>query len=407
MVGGIAVEDGYEFVLAGEQHVGEHAAFGIFGHYVDPVFTAGPGEVDAHEAIARSIDGGEHVHLAVDHPYWSSGIVLAVGKARPLAGLVEALEGKSVAVALSRCGDPHGAFVVRHVGRVEIERLFGILEHHLVLAFGSAQLMVVYFVVFVCNGVFLAGFGARVSAVVEAVAVPCRAGELGPFDVVGQQLAGGCVEHVYLGPVAAGARYGVGGVAPVVALVYAGKGHRAVVGEFVGVDKYLRLGSDAVHAVENALVFRAVVGEEIIFAVVFQRGQSFFLIAVESRQAFAEVFAERNLREVVLCHLVFGLYPRKGCGCGVVFERTVGVGHCHAENFVAGAVGRCCRVFYFPGFCAGSHKDCHCKSCVDGFHIFDDLVITHSPGDRCTSSCGKGKWMFSDGSSASMRSFTL
>lgn len=44
--------------------------------------------------------------------------------------------------------------------------------------------MVIYFMVFVGTGVFLAGFGTVVSAIVESVALPSGTGEFGPFDMV-------------------------------------------------------------------------------------------------------------------------------------------------------------------------------------------------------------------------------
>ncbi len=76
--------------------------------------------------------------------------------------------------------------------------------------------MVEHFVIFVGVGELLAVGGFLVGAVVEAVALPCGSGELGPFDMVVKQLASLCVHDIYFGPVAAAARDGVGGVFPVV-----------------------------------------------------------------------------------------------------------------------------------------------------------------------------------------------
>ncbi len=151
-----------------------------------------------------------------------------------------------------------------------------------VLALGCSEAVVVHAVVFVGVGVFLSGFGAVVGRVVETVAMPFRAGEFGPFDVVGQQFAGLGIHHIYLGPVASAAGYGVCRFASVLAERKAGHRHGAVIGEGVGVDEHFGSAADAVHAVHDALVAGAVVRREVVAAIVFARWHSLALIAVES-----------------------------------------------------------------------------------------------------------------------------
>ena len=58
-------------------------------------------------------------------------------------------------------------------------------------------------VILIGIGKFLAGLRTIVGAIIETVAMPCGAGELGPFDMVGQQFARSGVEHIDLGPVTA------------------------------------------------------------------------------------------------------------------------------------------------------------------------------------------------------------
>ncbi len=139
-----------------------------------------------------------------------------------------------------------------------------VLIHKLVVALGSSYFVIVDTMVFVGVGELLAVDGFVVGAVVEAVALPCGIGELGPFDVVGQQLLGFGVHHIDFGPVRAAARNGVGGVLAVVGSAYAGQGHCTVVAELVGVEEHLGFLVKRACAVEHRLILQSVVLVEVV-----------------------------------------------------------------------------------------------------------------------------------------------
>ena len=62
-----------------------------------------------------------------------------------------------------------------------------VLIHQLVLRLRGAYFVVVYLMVFIGVGEFLAGLGAGIGAVEEAVAMPVGACEFGPLYMVVEQ----------------------------------------------------------------------------------------------------------------------------------------------------------------------------------------------------------------------------
>ncbi len=182
---------------------------------------------------------------------------------------------------------------------MEVQRFVRIFIGDGVLALRSAQAVVVYFVVFVRVGKLLACFRPGICAVVKSVAMPCRSGEFGPFYMVGQQTACGGVHDVYLCPVASAARHGVSRVSSVGALEQAGKSHRAVVAEAVGIKKqFCPCAVRRVGPVYGGLVAESVVERKIIFSVILARRKSALFVIVENCETAMQRRAERYGVEV-------------------------------------------------------------------------------------------------------------
>lgn len=193
--------------------------------------------------------------------------------------------------------------------------------------------MVIDFVVLIHVAELLAGFGAIVGGIEEAVLVPRSARELRPFDMVGEEFEGGHVLHVDFNPVGAAALDGVGHVFAVVGEADATERDRAVVGELVGVEEDGRLAVEGLLHVDDALVLEAVV-LRIDVAAMFLRWHTIALVVNQLRQAVLECAAERDVAEVVLRDLVLFLDPFCGLGGGVVFKPAVRVSDLRAKVVV-------------------------------------------------------------------------
>ncbi|CDE58399.1 unknown [Prevotella sp. CAG:873] len=254
--------------------------------------------------------------------------------------MVEAAYYQGVAIALTTDGDGHEPLAGVYPCFVEVQRGVRLAEYLSVLALGSAYCMVVHVVPVVGIAICFALFGRRVCAVIEAVAVPCGAGEFGPNDMVFQELLRGGVHDEYFGPVTAAAAYGVGGVLAVGAYEYAGEGDCTIIAECVGVDEHLAVDGSGgiIGTIENALVAQPVVFVEIVSSVGFARGQSVLGVVVEALQTPVYCVAPGYGIEIFASDGVLGLDPcRDGCG-RVVFQRSVRVGDLYVEVCVRGVI---------------------------------------------------------------------
>ncbi len=332
-------------VGAGELYRCKYTALGIFGYDFGPVFRCGFGRVYKHETVARCAHRCVKIEFAVDDCYGRVGEVLRLFNCHPFSVFAKIAYHHRLTGASA--DDSHRAAVMSHSCAVEMVRMGVVFKCKYVFALGGADFVIVYLMTGIGVAEFLAGFGGVVSAVVEAVAEPLCVGEFCPYNVVVEELLARGIHHIDFGPVAAGARYGIGCIFAVVALVYACESHGAVVAELVGVKEYLGLAVVAVAAVKHTLVLGAVVGIEIILAIVFFRGQTLSLEAVEHLKAIVDTFSEWYLRQIVFCHLVLGLNPSEGCRRCVILQGTVRVVDRHSERFVSGAVARSGRIFYF------------------------------------------------------------
>ncbi len=204
MVGGVLLI-GHIHVLAREAHILEHAV--RLGDEFAPVLARGVGHVGHHYAFVGRTEGGEDIYFAVDYVD-DVAVILLVGRHSDPRASAAHLD--SVAHALARNVDKHRRVGVGHARAVEVERIGGVGEYESVIALRGAELVIVDLMVLVGVGELLAGLGARIRAVIEAVAVPFGTCELGPLYVVGEQFFGGSVHHVYLHPVTAAAVDGIG-----------------------------------------------------------------------------------------------------------------------------------------------------------------------------------------------------
>ncbi len=195
MVGGVLLI-GHIHVLAREAHILEYAV--RLGDEFAPVLARGVGHVGHHDTLVGRAEGGEDIYLAVDYVD-DVAVILLVGRHSDPRASAAHLD--SVAHALARNVDKHRRVGVGHARAVEVES---------VIALRGAELVIVDLMVLVGVGELLAGLGARIRAVIEAVAVPFGTCELGPLYVVGEQFFGCSVHHVYLHPVTAAAVDGIG-----------------------------------------------------------------------------------------------------------------------------------------------------------------------------------------------------
>ena len=78
------------------------------------------------------------------------------------------------------------------------------------------------------------------------------------------------------------------------------------------------------------MILKAIVFEEIVFAMFFAWSTDFFVVD-EFGQALVELFAEWDFVEVCESDFVFGFHPRSHFGSGVVFHPRVRVGNFGAE----------------------------------------------------------------------------
>ena len=219
------------------------------------------------------------------------------------------------------------ALVLAHAHLMEVQRFALVLILDVVLALGSAQLVVIYLLELVLGR--LGVFGGVIAAVEEAVTQPLGIGELGPNDVVVEHAVFLQVLDEDLVPVTAAAGDDVGQIAAVIGEVQLLQGHGAVFAQRVGVKHHLVVARFVI-LVEHALVLQTVVLEKIEF-VLYLEGSTHLLVVGEFSDALFHILAEGNLCQVVLRHLVLGIDPGLGLGAAVILEPAVGVGHLGAE----------------------------------------------------------------------------
>ena len=139
--------------------------------------------------------------------------------------------------------------------------------------------------------------------------------------------------HIYLIPVATAARNGVSHIAAIFRKVNRLQRHSAIVGEFVWVEHFTRRAIERVHFIQHALILQTIVLIEEVFTVMLERN-AHLLIVLEFHHLLFQGIAERNLRNVVLGHLVFGFHPSGGFGRIVVLQPAVRVSHLHAKILI-------------------------------------------------------------------------
>ena len=274
---------GYVLVVREQQlsadylYAGEHRL--AFGYYLRPVLQRRFCHRCGHYPAFWRAVVGEDVCLAVDG---LDGVILVShvrshGRKRRV-GLGKVFHVEGVAGPVAALVDEEQRLVVAHAGRVEAFGVSLVLVDEPVSALRSAELVVVYLVVLVHVGVFLACLGRVVCAVIEAVAAPCCACKLGPHDVVVERLSAFRVDDVYFRPVRTAARDGVGHVLSVVREACSRQGHGAVGRQLVGVEHHACLTVEAVLHVEHALVLQSVVLVEVILAVLLRRSAYFLVV---------------------------------------------------------------------------------------------------------------------------------
>ncbi len=112
------------------------------------------------------------------------------------------------------------------------------------------------------------------------------------------------------------------------------KSYRAIVGEGVGIEENFGSAAERIHAIDHALILEAIILVIIVFPILSFRRETGLGVIVEMSEAFAYLLTERNLREIVFSHLVFSLHPFERGRSGVVFKRTVRIGHDCAEILI-------------------------------------------------------------------------
>ncbi len=209
--------------------------------------------------------------------------------------------------------------------------LVGTLVDQHVIALGRAHLVVVELLVVVDVFELVALDGFVVATVVEAfvLLVPACPGELAPFDLVGEVLAGVDVTHIPGAPVRAAYVGGPGHLLAVAADAQAAQGDRTVVAECVGVDQDTRLAVETFLYVDHRLVLQAVVlGEEVALALA-ERGAVLGVVP-QGGQAVLDLVADGDALEVLEGDGVLGFDPGLGLVAVHVFEPAVGIGHLRA-----------------------------------------------------------------------------
>ncbi len=219
-----------------------------------------------------------------------------------------------------------GREVAQRMGRVVVDELVGRLRR--------TEGVVVDFLELVLRRIDPC-FRGVVGAVIESLGVgrPCGARELYPFDAVAGRLARCNVEHPNLHPVRSRCGHSIGAIFAVLGERDSREGHRAVVGQGVGVEEDAAIAVGRIGAVEHRLVLKSVVVKPVPGVAVFG-GDALLGVVPQFGKPLADGLAERNLRQVVVRHGVLGLDP----GCrgfrGVVLQPAVGVGHGGAEIVV-------------------------------------------------------------------------
>ena len=331
MGGGILAVACYDKVRD-EGNIFKHAV--AFGNDVFPDFRIL--DIRHHQLVHGGVKVGEEVYLVPVRFCGCAGILHVLCNLDPLgAGFTEVHDVKVVAyVGAVLVEEGHGFFVV-HTNLVEPEGLCGVGEEELVIGLGSANLVVVDLVdlVLAAELVAVAG-GGVVGAVVEAVAAPGCSGELGPDNVVFQELTGLGVHYVDLFPVASAAGDGVCGVLAVIGEIHALEGYGAVVTELVGIKEHVRLCVRGIHFIEDTLVLEAVVAVVVPLAVLALAGNANLLIVGNLREPLEQLCAERNLLQVCVRNLVLGLNPGGGLLGSIVLKPAVRICHLGAEIIV-------------------------------------------------------------------------
>ena len=275
---------------------------------------------------------GHHIELGVVDADDATLILHAADELHVVrVAVLEVLDIDVVALGIALPQD-NVALVVAHAHLVEVQRFALVLILDVVLALGSAQLVVIHLLELVFGRFGI--LGSVIAAVEEAVAQPLGIGELGPHDVVVEHTVLLQVLDKDLVPVTAAAGDDVGQVAAVVGEIQLLQGHGAVVAQRVGVEHHLVVAVGAV-LIQHALVLQAVVLEEVEFVLDFE-GSAHLLVVSELGDALFHVLAEGNLGQVVLGDLVLGVDPCLGLGAAVVFQPAVGIRHLGAEVSVHG-----------------------------------------------------------------------
>ena len=168
------------------------------------------------------------------------------------------------------------------------------------------------------------GFRGVVAGVVEARAVfgPRDAGELHPFDAVGQFLAGGHIADANLLPVTAALRELIGDLAAIFGRFQTTDGDGSVGAEFVGVEQEGRFSVESGGGVPDALVLQAVVAAEKIPIALFG-GHPEALEVEELSHPLANALTLRDVPKVTERHFVLALHPVLSRRSVVVFEPSV------------------------------------------------------------------------------------
>ena len=305
-----------------------------------PVVDARVAQVGHHHLALVGTVVGLQYHLVADVV---DELVLVVHVGSHLqelrVGLPQVSHKQVVACSGTTLVEHHDGLLLVHSHAIEALGVGGVHIEQLVIALGRADAVVVNLVAFVHRRELLALHGV-VGAVVESVALPCRAAEFRPHDMVVEGLARGGVEHIELQPVGPAARDAIGHVLAVVRKAHALQGHGAIVAQRVGVEEHPGRAAQLVHHVHHALVLQAVVLVEIPFAMFLER-YARLLVVGHLAQPLKQFLALRDAVQKGIGHGILCLHPLGGLGTRVVLEPAVGVGHLGAEIFVYGIVAGC------------------------------------------------------------------
>ena len=131
--------------------------------------------------------------------------------------------------ALTALIKEHVTLVVGYADTMEVTWLARILVKELILILRIAQLMIVYLMIFIHIREFLTCHRFVVCGIEEAILIPAGISELGPFNMVGQQLLGSHIQHVYLNPVRTAALNCVCQILTIVRQTHSAQRHSAVI----------------------------------------------------------------------------------------------------------------------------------------------------------------------------------